>query len=137
MVERIAVSAIILVGVFAVFLGVPRYTAGDDEWPNVLHGFESIAQTWLAKTRWIDVAVALLGVVLVGLGVSIFRGAELIEGPESLGWALLGIGFLAMYVGTYVNVRRSGLSSAEATLIGSVLVGVVLLVGIVAILVTF
>lgn len=134
MVERIALSAAVLIGMFAVFLGVPRYVTDDGGWPDVIAGMDSIAQRWLGFPRVIDWAVGLLGVVLVGLSVSMFRGADLVAGPEALGWVFLAIGFLALYAGTYVSVRRGGLSSAEAVLISASLVGIVLLVGVLAIL---
>ncbi len=134
MVERIALSAVILVGVFAVFLGVPRYMTDGNGWPDVLGELESLAQTWLGKSVVLDWAIALVGVVFLGLSVSLFGGGDLIEGPTVLGWGLLVVGFLALYVGSYINIRRKGMSSAEATLIGSSLVGVVLLIAVLAVL---
>lgn len=134
MVERIALSAVVLIGVLAVFLGTPRVLTDDGGWPDVMGGFEAIAQSWQHKPRYLDAAVAVVGIILLGLGVSMFREAELIAAPDILGWVFLIVGFPAVYVATYINARRSDLSSAEATLIGATLVGVVLLVAIVGLL---
>ena len=130
MVERIALGAVVLIGVLAIFLVAPRYLTDEGGWPDVIGQSEAIAQRWLAKPRWLDIGVGIVAVILLGIGVSIFRGAEFIPAPEAAGWPILVLGFIALYAGTYVNVRRSGLSSAEATLIGTSLVGAVLIVAI-------
>lgn len=127
----------VLIGVFAVMFGTPRVLTDDGRWPDVLAMLDGIAADWQARPRWLDVIVAVVAVVLLGLGVSVFRGGALLEASVAVGWVLLLLGFVGLFAATHVNVRRSGLSSAEATFIGATLVGVVLLVAITAILVAF
>lgn len=134
MVERIALSAVVLVGAFAVFLGGPRLIGAENGWPDVLGHLEMIAQRWLGLTRWVDVVVGLVSVGLLGLGIGVFREAEMLDLGTAAGFGFLGIGFLFLFSATYINGRRSRLSSAEATLLGSFLVGIVLLVAVVAVL---
>lgn len=134
MVELIAISAVVLVGVFAVFLGTPRYVGNDGSWPDVFGRLDGIANRWLEQSRFLDILVGIVAVVLLGLAVSMFRGGDLLEGPIALAWALLLGGLIGVFTATYINVRRSDLSSAEATLIGGVLVGIVLLVAVVGVL---
>ena len=134
MVERIALSAVVLVGVLAIFLGGPRVIGTGDGWPDVLAKLESITQRWLDHTRILDVAVGLIGVILLGLGIGVFREADMLDLGNPVGFGLLGAGFLFLFASTYINVRRSRLSSAEATLLAAFLVGVVLLVAVVAVL---
>lgn len=134
MVELIALSVVVVVGVMAILYAVPRYLGGaetDASGPDVLDSLDRLANATLSKPRSVDFGLGLVALVLLGLTVAAYRDPGLLGGvpgqAETIAIILGVVGLAALFGGTYLNVRRGGVYSAEATLVGMSLVGLVFL----------
>lgn len=132
MVERIVLSIVVVVGLLGVLWGVPRFHSNDGQWPDVLGILLGIATRWSEKTKWLDLVVGVIAVAVLGAAAAIYRDpsiiGELAAQVEFVAFTLAIIGFTLLFATTYVNTKRKGLYSAESTLIGMSLVGVILIV---------
>lgn len=139
MVEVIALSVVVAVILLGIMFAVPRYVAdGSDGWPDILAGLDGVAESWVEKPRIWDIALGVLTIVLLAAGVAIYQDpgmlGDLADSMEFVAHALGILGFVGLYATGYLSVRRTGSTRAEATLIGSSLVGVVLILLISAML---
>ena len=128
MIEIIALSVVVIGVAMGALYAVPRVSSGgatQSGWPDVMGQLEGVAQRWLELSRVVDIVVLLVG---LGLLIGGFQMFEEMDGMMAgIGALVAAVGLLAILAGTHVNVRRSGLYSAEATLIGMALVGLILL----------
>lgn len=140
--ELVALSAVVLVVVLGVLFGVPHYRSGSEDdrrWPDPLDRMDAFSRRWIDRPRLWDVALGTLTIVLIAAAVAIYRDPGILGGlAERGGFVAHGLailGFLGLVGTTHLSVRRAGLRAAEATLIGMILAGVVLLVLIVGLLI--
>ncbi len=137
MIEVIA-GIVALVVVLAVLFGVPRAVgggAGTARWPDLLGGLERGVAGWLDRSRLLDLVIGVVTVVVMAAAIMVFQDPSIVGGGGSVVAYVLGlVGFVGLFATTYLSVRRAGVSSAEATFIGSVLSGVVLLLLIILLL---
>lgn len=138
MVEVIAISVAVVIVLLGVMYAVPRFVSGEDGWPDFLAMLDGCAVSWMNRSRIWDAVVAILTLVVLAIAIGLYQDpatlGEMAESAEFVAHILGILGFVGLFATAYVSVRRAGLPSAEATLIGSSLVGIVLMVLVVALL---
>lgn len=146
MVERIGIALVVVVAVIAILYAIPRYLVSsasngdhDESSSDVMGLLDELGDAWLSKPRAWDMGLGVVALVFLAAGMMVYLVPTLVGGlaeqVEFVAFSLAGLGLAGIFSTTYLNVRRSGLYSAEATLIGLGLVGSVLILLMVAILV--
>lgn len=133
MVEVIAISVVVAVVLLGILLAVPKYVStAEDGWPDILTWLNALAESWLAKPRVFDLVLGIVTIVFLAASVFIYQDpailGDLASSMELVAHTLAILGFVGIFSTVYLSVRRAGISGAEATLIGSTLAGVVLIV---------
>lgn len=128
---EVIAGIVALVVVLGILFGVPRTVGGGSgtrQWPDLLAGLERGVEGWLDRARLLDVVIGVVTVLVMAAAIMIFEDPSIVgEGGSLVAYVLGLVGFVGMFATAYLSVRRAGISSAEATFIGSVLSGIVLL----------
>lgn len=147
MVELIAgiVTVLVLLGIL---FAVPRYVGSggpggtgtqDDSWPDILGGLERGAIWWLSGSRAWDIALGVVAVIILGAAVGIYQDPAILGGLEEsmefVAHTLAALGLVGLFATTYLSIRRAGLRGAEASFVGAILVGTVMLLLVSALLI--
>lgn len=136
MIELIAIGVIVAVLLLGILFGFPRYVM--DGWPDLLGRLDRGATSWTDRPPAWDAALGVVAIVLLGIATAMYTEAEIVGDLAAqaaiVAHPLAILGFVALFATAYLNVRRAGITGAEATFIGMSLAGSVLLVLIVALL---